>query len=259
MKRFSIIAIMILIMCLIPSAALAGDSYCDTYGHSWDEYVYGKYYPYNDTHHTHVTAECYICGAAQSVLEPHDFYFDSATKYATPKANGVVAYSCTDCNKVIYKTSTWSYGTEWSTNYDIIDHSFITRNSKTVKVKVKNALKGSKVKVKIGKKTYTKKVKSSSKTIKIKIKKPVKYGQKVKITVTYNGKVIGKDKCDEWDVVWYANKIKVGMTKKQVKYTWGTPESKSSASGGWAFWHYSDGSRVTFRNGKVRSWYDTAG
>ena len=116
-------------------------------------------------------------------------------------------------------------------------------------------MKGSVLKVKVGKKTYTKKIKNYKKKIKIKIKK-AKYGSKINIQLIYNGKVVGRS---ETDYVWYAKKLRRGMTKKQAKYTWGWPEDTDSASGGWSFWYYGDGSSITFRHGKVNSWYDTNG
>lgn len=259
MKRVRIAFVLALILCIIPTASFASSEYCDKYGHTWDEYIYGSYYQFSESFHKHVTARCYYCDAEKYVLEPHYYTGGYPYKLATPKENGLIEDSCLYCDKTIYKPVAWQYGTEYSTDYDINDHSYITRNSRSVKINVNNALPGSKIKLKIGKKTYTKKVTSTKKSIKIKIKKPVKYGQKVKITVTYKGKVIGRDKCDSWDVVWYANKVKVGMTKKQVKYTWGTPDDTSSSSGGWNHWYYGDGSRVSFKNGKVKSWYDTEG
>ena len=54
-------------------------------------------------------------------------------------------------------------------------------------------------------------------------------------------------------------KIRKGMTKKQVKYTWGPPDRKASSSGGWSYWYWDDGSYVDFKHGKVKYWYDAEG
>ena len=88
-------------------------------------------------------------------------------------------------------------------------------SSKKAKVTVKRIHKGDVVKLKIGKKTYRKKVtKNKSKlswTTRIKMAKP---GTKIKVTVLnrFKQKLSSKS-----DVVYLARKVRLGMTRKQVK------------------------------------------
>ena len=107
---------------------------------------------------------------------------------------------------------------------------------------------GAIVKVKIGKKTYTGTVGKDNK-VKIKIKKKPQYGKKFTITAYYKGKLIAKS----WDYVWYAKRVKKGMTKKQVRWclTAGKPLSKVKQSRGRVCWVYFDGAKVYFKNNKV--------
>ena len=264
MKHLKSALILVLLFCLAPINTFASSEYCDEYGHDW---YYSDYYFYDDyeyrqcdnTNHYRIDAYCLNCDEVILTKEKHSFDYDDVVKLATPASKGTVRYYCEYCGKTINKKRAFKRGSSYSKCYDIKSHSYINRNSKVVKVKLANALKGSVLKIKIGKKTYTKKIRSTKKTVKVKIKKPVKFAQKVKITVLYKGKVIGTDQCEDWDVVWYGNSVKVGMTKKQVKYTWGSPSDTSSASGGWSFWHWSDGSYVDFKNGRVKYWYDAAG
>ena len=211
--------------------------------------------PYNNTHHYRVQ-KCYDCNATRKVLENHDLYGGSITKYATPVSPGIDTYKCLDCDATVTRSIPWQLGGFFSTSYDI-DHSMIYRNSKSVTVYLNNSFKGAVLKVKIGKKTYKKKITTDTKKVKIKIKKPKKYGQKVVITLNYNGQVIGRDDCSYWDVVWYAKAVKIGMTKKQCKYTWGIPDSISKSSHGYEHWHWNNGDYLRFRKGKLNDWYTT--
>ena len=192
----------------------------------------------------------------------HKWKFSEVIKKATPTSEGKVEDYCTDCRTT--RERKVSFGDkDASTDYEVVTFSPIFRTSKSVTVKLNRPLKGGTVQVKIGKKTYKSKIKNNSKKIKVKIKNP-KMGQKVTVQLLYKNKVlysgIGEDNDDDnW--VYYAKKIKKGMTMKQVKYTyeWGPTDDTASSSGGWKFWHYDDYSSVSFKNGRVVSWYDAAG
>lgn len=146
--------------------------------------------------------------------------------------------------------------------YDVEYHyNYITSSSKNVKIKVWNVHKGDRIKIKIGKKTYTKKISKnySKKTFKVKIKK-AKAGSKMTVWIVnkYNQSLVGKDKCK----VYKYNKVKLGMTKKQVKATadWATPKKKnySAYSEQWCYDFNGDGrydAWLYFNNsGTVSNW-----
>ncbi len=206
--------------------------------------------------------KCYGCGAAKYEKEAHfwnTLEYDVRTP-ATLKQRGKIAYTCYDCTAKKTRSIPWKLGTDYSRSYNMT-HSVVYRSSNSVTVRLFNPAKGAVLKVKVGKKTYTKKIRNNKKKVKVKIRKTA-YGKKVTLKLYYKGKQIGRDDCSHGeDRVLYAKKIKKGMTKKQVKYLyyWGPPRSKSSASGGWSYWHYSDGSYVAFKNGRVWSWYNAAG
>ena len=221
--------------------------------HDWN---YGDTVPYNNTHHYRVQT-CYYCGATRKVLEKHDPYSWDVIRYATPVTPGIETAECLDCDAKITRSIPWRLGDADSVDYSL-DHSMIYRNSKSVRVYLNHALKGAVVKVKIGKKTYKKTVKSNStKSVKIKIKKPKKAGKKVKVTMTYKGKLIGVDDCAYWDIVWYAKAVKIGMTKKQCRYTWGVPDRINKSSNGYEHWHWNNGDYLRFRRGRLDYWFTT--
>ena len=163
-------------------------------------------------------------------------------------------YYCYTCGSYFEKPFSWKYNDVNSEYYDYYDWSNVYKKSKfmTFKYYWDPVPKGAIVKVKIGKKTYKATLKSHKK-IKFKFKKKPKYGQKITISLYYKGKLISRSK----DYVYYAKKVKTGMTKKQVKYlsSWGTPYKKSSSSRGWSYWFYSGGSYIAFKNGRVQYWY----
>lgn len=154
----------------------------------------------------------------------------------------------------------WTYYGEWSAvtkestaNKSIKAKAYYSSSSKYVQGTVKGAFKGEKVVVKVGKKTYTQKItKNGTFKFKIKVGK-IKPGKKItyKLRTKFNQNIGTYS-----DIAWYAKKVKVGMTKTQVRYTWGTPSRKTSASGGWDLWYWGDGSYVYFKNGKVKYWYN---
>ena len=51
-----------------------------------------------------------------------------------------------------------------------------------------------------------------------------------------------------------AKKVKKGMNRKQVLYTWGQPRSVVTTSGGYVHWYYWGDDYVRFRKGKVDYW-----
>ena len=208
---------------------------------------------------------------------PHYYYNDSVIQKAAFGGNGIERHTCTSCGYTYDTVFPWVLNnpeSEYHVSYNVLYHSNVYPKSKYITVKLDNIIKGSVVKVKIGKKTYKKKVKNKRK-IKIKIKKRPKIGSKVSIKVYYKGMVIGEtyyyqEEDEDYDagyiyegndIVYYAKKIRRGMTKKQVKclVEWGGPSDTASASGGWSYWYYDDDSYIGFKNGRVRYWYDAAG
>ena len=138
-----------------------------------------------------------------------------------------------------------------------LDMSIVTRKSKKVKVRsLWSFQKGDVLKLKIGKKKYAKKVNKGSKAV-IKIKRP-KTWQKVSVSLyDASGAKVGKT-CKER--VYYSNGVKRGMTKKQVRrsYGYGKPDFTSTLDGGYKAWFYWDGDGSTYcvvfdKRGKVGS------
>lgn len=126
-----------------------------------------------------------------------------------------------------------------------LDMSIVTRKSKKVKVhSLYPFQRGDVLKLKIGKKKYSKKVNRGSKAV-IKIKKP-KTWQKVSVSLyDANGKKVGRS-CK--DRVYYSNGVKRGMTKKQVRrtYGYGKPAFTSTLKGGYKAWFYWDDDGSTY-------------
>lgn len=228
--------------------------------HVWEDEEDGDYYQYyyqNSKYHTY-DQRCMYCNGTRELKKPHRYYssYDKVSRYATLNKKGIVVYSCIDCDgtKKVYKK--WKRGTEYSRNYDI-KHGTVFHHQTSITVKLKRPSKGAVLQATIGSKKYTKKIKNNKKTVKLNIK-PAEYGDKIKIALYYKGKKIGKDSCDYNDEVWYSNRVTEGMTQKQVRYTWGAPSSTSSSSYGFTYWNWDDGSMVSFRNGVVDYWFDAA-
>ena len=132
--------------------------------------------------------------------------------------------------------------------------SRVYKNKKSVKVTIKKAKKGDKITLAIGGKNYTKKVKADKATFKCKFKvKKTKAGQKIKLTLKDKKGNIKKTKSGK---VYYASKIKRGMTKKHCKLVpgWEHP-SDSYVSGSWTTWWYDDNSYLEFYMGKLYGWH----
>lgn len=223
------------------------------------------YIKVDNTYHNHYY-ECSDCGYRKAIKEKHVFSgsSDVTQSYATLKKRANVRRYCDrgDCTayRTIYKS--WNYKDssdeepEYSTSY-WCKYPDITKNTRKVTLRLDSAIKGSVIKLKIGKKTYKKKINSdSTRAVKIKIKKP-KFGQKVSVKIYYGKRLIGED-YDSTDIVTPGNRVKKGMKKAEVKYIWGEPSDTASASGGWSYWFYDDGSYVSFKRGKVKKWYDAA-
>lgn len=232
----------------------------DTTGQMPCTYYGGHYYILYDNNITHHDenyhygiARCHYCGDTRVIGKEHTL--ETKTTKATPAKNGVKITSCF-CGYVSNRTPIkWTYHGSDCLSYDINDFTDVYQDSKYIVVKLDNALKGAVLKVRIGNRTYRKKLKSKTKTILLKIKQhPI--GSKIRIQLTYKGRIIGEDESNGFPNVYYSGNVKVGMTKKQVRWTWGVPKRKSRASGGWEFWYYEDGSSVTFHNGSVYSWYE---
>lgn len=146
-------------------------------------------------------------------------------------------------------------------NSDAILKSYVYRNSKKVKITVKNAHYGDVLTMKIGKKTYKKVIKTNASqyTVTFKIKKPNKYGKRIRTILKDKYGGVLYDNNNNTDLkqkyVFYGKKIKKKMTKKQVKWLsdWGTPHhinhyTKTEQ------WVYGLGLYVYFRGGKVVGW-----
>ena len=202
---------------------------------------------------------------------PCNHYYDSGRciRKATLESYGIMRHECYYCSAYYDRTFSWALSdpdSELYTSYNIINYSDLFPKSKSITVWLDNIKSGSIVKVKVGKKTYKKTV-TDSKKLKIKVKKP-KYGQRVSLNVYYQGNLIGRGYFDDdgeyclgdEEIVYYARKIKKGMTKKQVRclFDWGDPSRTASGSGGRAYFYYDDGSVVFFKKGRVKSWYNAA-
>ena len=225
--------------------------------HSWVESVskdgYLIYKNNNKTSHLQ-RYECDKCGERKWVEKSHRFNDGDCIRMATVSKPALIRYSCKICGATFDETETYAPDTVNSIDYLSNGRiSDIYRNSKYITLNLAAPLKGGVIKIKIGKKTYIKKIKNTKKKIKVKIKPPKsKWGKKYTVKLIYKGKTLYSD----WFTIWYAKNVKVGMTLKQVRYVrnWCDPDDITSRSGGWKFWHYEDGSMVTFKNGKVRSW-----
>ena len=200
--------------------------------HSWEDEDYDEYYTYyyeNKKYHTY-EQKCEECNAKRELRAPHRYFsfYDKIAKYATFNKKGILVYSCIDCDgtKKVYKK--WKSGTDYSRNYDI-KHGTVFNRQTSITVKLKRPSKGTVLQATIGTKKYKKKIKNNKKTVKLNIK-PAEYGEKIKLALYYKGKKIGKDSCDYNDEVWYSNRVTEGMTQKQVRHTWGAPSSTSSSS-----------------------------
>jgi len=135
--------------------------------------------------------------------------------------------------------------------------SIVTRKSKKVVVhSLWPFQKGDVLKMKIGKRKYAKKVSKGTKAV-FKIKKQ-KTWQKITVSLyDKDGKKVGKS-CK--GRVYYTNGVAEGMTKKQVKrsYGYGKPDFTTTLKGGYKAWFYweDDGSTscVVFdKRGRVGS------
>jgi uncharacterized repeat protein (TIGR02543 family) len=152
------------------------------------------------------------------------------------------------------RIKTFSYKKDSSD--DLIKCSRIYRFSKKKTIKIYNAYKDDYVKIKIGNnKTITKRIKRSAHLTKLAVNfKPQQYGRTVKVTV-YN-RFKQKVRTKKY-VVYFANKLRKGYTKSQVKYIpgWRHPSHKS-VYGNYTTWYYDGYSRcVEFYNGRVTGWH----
>ena len=143
-----------------------------------------------------------------------------------------------------------------------ISLSTVYRNTKKIKITITNVHKGDTVQLKVGKKKYNKTIKKDAKTYKytVKVKKKKKEGTKITVTIKNKFKQTMTTKKAK---VYYASKIKKGMTKKQCKLVpgWEYPD-EVYVSGKYTTWWYDDDgdgfaidSCLRFRKGKLIGWY----
>ena len=231
----------------------------ETHNYSDEEDEEEGYEQYNNEYH-YTLYKCDDCGGIHKELQKHEFISGKCIRKASITQKGIAEQQCDDCNYKVKKTFAWKFAETNSLSYNIIDHTPVYKTSTSITVKLKNPAKGAVLRATIAGKKYETKITNESKKIKVKLKQS-KYGSKIKLELLYKGKVIGKDDCDQWDNVLYAKNIKKGMTKNQVKYLyyWGGPDDTASASGGWSYWYYDDGSYIAFKKGKVYAWYNAAG
>lgn len=256
-KRVLLFTVIAFAIFCIPLSVSATDDYdYDDYG-CYHSYEFYNIQSINSLEHGYYD-RCYYCGEIKlTSTGPHEYMDSECVRLATLKGKGIERNYCV-CGYAWDEYFPWQYDGYGCASYDIVGISPVYKKSKSVTIRLKNSIKGSVLKVKIGKKTYKANTKGK-KTIKLKIKKTA-YGSIITPRLYYKGRLIGKDVSDDWDCVLYAKDIKKGMKKKQVKYTyyWGSPDDTASASGGWSYWYYDDGSYIAFKKGKVKHWYNAA-
>ena len=191
----------------IAECGYCGDERRCRFYHEYCELEGRKYRKVNRKYHEG-TAVCNGCGDRKKVRLLHDYgdFEDDDFIKATPEKPGQKAWRCAYCHYLEKGAKfKWKYHGRYCVNYDITDHDRIYENSGSVTVTLKNALKGAVLKVRIGSKKYTKKLMSGRVR---KIRVPIGHSlckSRIKITLTYKNRVIGKDKCkkeDRKNVVW---------------------------------------------------------
>ena len=130
--------------------------------------------------------------------------------------------------------------------------SRVYRNTEKIKIIIKNAKKGDSVTVKASGMKYKKKIKGSRRkfTYVQKIRR-VKPGKKISIVVKNKfGQKAGKKKIK----VYYASKVKKGMTKAQCKLVpgWEYPD-RITVVGDYTYWYY-DKASLLFVKGRLYGW-----
>lgn len=130
---------------------------------------------------------------------------------------------------------------------------YVFRTSTKAKLTVMHGAKGDKLKVKIGNHVYTKKLKSNKKKQKIKIGiKKATAGSKIKITL-YDK--FGAKKGSNSDMVYYGAKIYVGMSARNAGLTtWGSPVRRNNWGTGYKQWVFESANSTLYayiKNGKV--------
>ena len=129
-----------------------------------------------------------------------------------------------------------------SANLEI--YKYVYKSSKYAYVECSNVSAGDMIKIKIGGKTYKKKIKQSKKLLKTKVYIGTHAaGTKISASL-YNSR---GQKLDSYsDMVYFGNKLYVGMTSKQALLTtWGKPVSKATYYG-IKEWVYRSGNQVVY-------------
>ena len=135
----------------------------------------------------------------------------------------------------------------------------IYRSTKKTRIHLTNVHKGDMVWVKVGKKTIKKKINKNAASYSCTVKLPKKKtaGKKVRITLKNKYKQSMKT---VYKKIWYASKVRKGMTKKQCKLVpaFGSPD-RWYRSGRFESWYYDNSdygyARLTFKNGRLWSWW----
>ena len=227
------------------------------YINSYIKYYSGCYAPYGDGIRINAPA-----GSKVTISYGGKSYSQSVTGSSSHFNVPVRKVGTGITSWVAYGGTTYRFTSAVTNSATSIRTGTIYRSTGKTKVQLTNVHSGDIVYVKAGKKTIKKKIgknyKSFSYTVKLPKKKTA--GSKVKITVKNKFKQTMKTGSSK---IWYASKVKKGMTKKQCKLVpgWDDPESWYR-SGRWEIWYYDKNrngldldSWLKFRNGRLYSWY----
>ena len=196
-------------------------------------------------------AVCDYCGYKHyEDISQHSWLNSNIVKPATVFEPGIIQYKCSFCSAEKVEPFQWKAGAYGSESYSISEWSDVYKKSKSMHVFLTKPVPGGILQVKIGKKVY--RVPADQASITIKFKKKPKNFQDIEINLLYGPMCLDT----KYDFVIYAKRVKKGMTKRQVEYTWGDPDDTSKSSGGWTFWYYNDGSYVGFKGKRVKIWYN---
>ena len=185
----------------IAECGYCGDERLCRFYHEYYELEGRKYRKVSKKYHEG-PAVCNGCGDRKKLRLLHDYEDTEDGDFikATPAKMGQEAWKCVYCHYLVKGAKfKWKYHGEYCKDYDIADHDRVYEGSGAVSVTLKHALKRSVLKVQIGSKKYTRKLTDSRMR---RIRVPIghsPYKSRIKITLTYKGRVIGKDRCKKGD------------------------------------------------------------